>query len=523
MYRVIVADRNSEDTITIGRLIDRFNKRIKVIKKISNGMELVRLTQELDPHLIILDIKLASMNGIEAIRKIRVFNSKVSIIILTEYDYFEFTQTLIPLNIEAYLTKPIKNEEVFNALHMILDKLKEEDLRNELSYQREQEKQEYLRYTGYSFIYTLLFSGEYKIHLEKFRQLLRLEAQGYIINLELNPQYKEKQNMEKESYILYQTLKSTIEKETTCVVGPAIMNNIVIYICEKQGEGKGKLNILRLCNKIKYNMKEHLNIQVYIGTGSLVYIEELHLSYEESIKSLRYQRENNLERVYLANVDESITIVHQSYIELERLMIDSVRTGQLDSLSYFASLLDILKSLNLQDRKNKIIELIILACHAAREEGPDSSTYLNYIGYIEEIDDVDDIEVEAWAYRKFRNLINMIQMRKTSKTHPIIHNAVTYIEKHYTQGITLEEVAGIVGLTPQYFSSFFKDEMEVTFTEYVTKLRIEKAKEVIRNSQMSIQEICYYVGYHDPNYFSRIFKKYVGCTPTRYKKEYRNL
>ncbi len=522
MYRVIIGDKDPNDILIISRLIDRLYKNINVIGTTSNGKRLVEMTEELSPHVVILNIKLEALNGIEVIRYIRSFDSSVHIIILTEYDHFEFAQALIPFRLDAYLMKPIKNEDVFNVLNTILSNLNNEELVMEDNYQRSLEKDAYLKYTEYSFIYSLLFAGEYKDQLDIFSKLLNLEPHGYVVNIEWN-YHKEKHNTEHESLLLYRILKSTIEKYTTCAVGPHIMNRIIVYVCEKNDVNNPSFNILDICDQIIYNMKKQLNKQVRIGVGTLVKIEQFHTSYEESIKSLRYHRTNEMERVYIENVDENMTIVHQSYIEIERLMIDSVRMGQSDSLDYFSRLLEMLKSLHLQDRKNKIIELIILVCHAAREEGPSSSSYLNYIEYIEEIRDVDDIEIEAWAYRKFQYLLKGIQLRKTSKIHPTIHNSIAYIEKHYTQDITLENVSDMVGLTPQYFSSYFKDEMDITFTEYVTKLRIEKAKEIIRNSQMSIQEVCYYVGYHDPNYFSRIFRKYVGCTPTRYKKEYGNF
>lgn len=520
MYRVIIGERDSNDILILSRIIDRFRKKIKLIGTTSNGNQLVHMVQEFSPDILILNVKLIGINGIDVIRQVRSFDSKIHIIIFTEYDYFEFAQAVIPYRLDGYLIKPIKNEDMFNLLSTTIGSLNDKDIQREKFVQRSQEYKEHIRFIEYSFIYSLLFSGEY---IDNYPKLLDLEHRGYIINIELEYQYIERWNTEKESYLLYSIIKSVIEKYTTCAIGPLIMNRIVVYICERPGFSESLHDVLAICDDIIYNMKEQLNNQVKIGVGTLVNIEQLHVSYEESIKSLRYKKDYDIDRTYISNIDDNRIIVHQSYIELERLMIDSVKMGHSDSLEHFSSLLDMLKSLQLQDRKNKIVELIILVCHAAREEGPSSSFYLNYIGYIEEIREVDDIDIEAWAYRKFQYLLKGIQMRKTVKLHPIIHNSIAYIEKNYTKDITLEKVSSMVGLTPQYFSSYFKEEMDITFTEHITKLRIEKAKELIRNSQMSIQEVCFFVGYHDPNYFSRIFKKYVGCTPSRYKKEYGNI
>jgi len=85
-----------------------------------------------------------------------------------------------------------------------------------------------------------------------------------------------------------------------------------------------------------------------------------------------------------------------------------------------------------------------------------------------------------------------------------------------TKDITLEEVSKEVNISPHYFSKLFKDEMGENFIDYLTTLHINAAKE-IKSSLLSVKEICYQIGYGDPNYFSRIFKKVVGVTPTEYR------
>jgi two-component system response regulator YesN len=84
--------------------------------------------------------------------------------------------------------------------------------------------------------------------------------------------------------------------------------------------------------------------------------------------------------------------------------------------------------------------------------------------------------------------------------------------------LTLEEVAEHVGLSPYYFSKLFKDRFGVTFIDYLTEVRIERAKEEMRDPNKSLKEVCFLVGYNDPNYFSRVFKKQTGLSPTEYRK-----
>lgn len=525
MYKILVADEDSINVTIIGRTVEKIAKKMKVIEHTTTGGETIQKTKELQPDLLVLDIKLSGINGIEVVRRIRVFDKKVHIIVATPYAYFELAKEFIGLNVDAYLLKPLNKEELFRVLNNIFYKVNIERKAKEIEFQKEMDMGSGIKFSEYSLIYSLLFNGDYKNSLGSYTHLLGLESEGYIINIEVIPQYIEKSKNTEKSTILYECIKKTISKFHSCVVGPCIDNHIIVYICDKKilEDEKQKQKILKLCNLIIKNIKEQLNSVTYIGVGGVYSIEQLYHSYEEAIKSLRYKRDNLRESIHIADIEDKMIIVHDSYIEMERLLIGSVKTGQYDSMDYFTSLLDMLRTLTLEDRKNKIIELLILACHAARIEGPKEGVFLDYLGYLEELKEVEEMSLDAWAYRKFQYLIKTIRIRKTAKVPYVIHNAIAYIEKHYTESITLEDIANQVGLTPQYFSTYFKEEMDCTLIDYITKLRIEKAKEIIRNSQMSVQEICFIVGYHDPNYFSRIFKKYVGLTPSKYKKEFGGL
>jgi len=92
-----------------------------------------------------------------------------------------------------------------------------------------------------------------------------------------------------------------------------------------------------------------------------------------------------------------------------------------------------------------------------------------------------------------------------------------YIEAHYAKGMALEDVAAFVNLSPNYFSNLFKEEFGENFIEFLTKTRMEQAKELIEENSYSLKEISFMVGYKDPNYFSRVFKKYFHSSPRQFQ------
>ena len=107
---------------------------------------------------------------------------------------------------------------------------------------------------------------------------------------------------------------------------------------------------------------------------------------------------------------------------------------------------------------------------------------------------------------------------KQIESNEVIVKAKEYIANNYNKRYFLDSVATYVDKSPYYFSKLFKDETGENFIDYLTNIRIEKAKEMLSNKELSIKEICINVGYSDPNYFSRTFKKCIGITPSEYRE-----
>lgn len=126
-------------------------------------------------------------------------------------------------------------------------------------------------------------------------------------------------------------------------------------------------------------------------------------------------------------------------------------------------------------------------------------------------------KAEHYAY--VQQAIKLIQQEREQQTFSMIDAALSYIARNYQRELLLEEVAEHVHLNPYYFSKVFKQQTGETFIDYITRIRIEKAKQWMGNKEMSLKEICYLVGYNDPNYFSRVFKKVTGMTPSAYRSQ----
>ena len=129
-------------------------------------------------------------------------------------------------------------------------------------------------------------------------------------------------------------------------------------------------------------------------------------------------------------------------------------------------------------------------------------------------------ELRKWFLDKMVNACRAIRDQKEDQSNSAAKKAMLYIQENYNKDISLDDVSGIVNISPYYFSKIFKEETGENFIEYVTKVRIEKAKEFLAQPDISIKEAGIRSGYTDPNYFSRIFKKQTDMTPSEYKTRY---
>ena len=125
--------------------------------------------------------------------------------------------------------------------------------------------------------------------------------------------------------------------------------------------------------------------------------------------------------------------------------------------------------------------------------------------------------LRKWFLDRISEACHNVMSRKETRSTGVIDRAKEYIMANYKKDISLDDVSKEVDISPYYFSKIFKEATGENFIEYLTNIRIEKAKELLNDTDMSMKEICVEVGYSNPNYFSRIFKKNVGVSPTEYK------
>ena len=174
------------------------------------------------------------------------------------------------------------------------------------------------------------------------------------------------------------------------------------------------------------------------------------------------------------------------------------------------------------DIRLKVLEFVLWSEHIAYEKG--GMTYQLDVrsDYLPGIMSMEDPErLRLWFTDKIAEACRNIQSKRSEKSGSVIEEAMRYIRENYNRDISLDEVSREVNISPYYFSKLFKQETGGNFIEYLTEVRLRNARELLKDSGLSIKEICAESGYSDPNYFSRIFKKYEGVTPSELREKLR--
>jgi AraC-like DNA-binding protein len=170
--------------------------------------------------------------------------------------------------------------------------------------------------------------------------------------------------------------------------------------------------------------------------------------------------------------------------------------------------------------KARVLELVVLLSRAALEGGADierifglNFTYLNQVARMHSVDDI-----ASWLSRIMVRFTDLVFNLKDVKHAEVMQKALKYINAHYAEEITLDDVAGAVFLSPTYFSKLFSEEMDCRFMAYLNKIRIEKSKLLLKNSAIPLVDIAGLVGYEDQSYFTKVFKRVTGLSPGKYRE-----
>lgn len=534
MYRILIADDEGIMLLSMQTMIQKNCGELCEVYTAKTGRVVADMAENIRPDIIFMDIQMPGMNGIEAMQIIRKANKTVLFIVITAYNKFDYAKDSIEIGVFDFLTKPVSKDNFLKTLHAAMSQV-DLERKNRIANLRIREKLEtVVPIIESGFINNLLLHSSEGTESDcyNYRELLEIrEEDAYVILLQFGEDYENGEltnpvGMSMRAQKFYPILRQLVKKHFECMVGGLMGNKVILMVPEASEieSYEERIKIIAQARKLLHDLEAQIDARFRIGIGYKYRINLLNQSYQEAFRALQ---EGEGRVVHVGDMPIRGEFEEDYPEDNELLIFQMILKGEVGGAREQATLFfnwmtdhypDYMDSIKL-----KVLELVMRAEKNAFWNGG-----LNY-GFLYRKDYLPDMlqyksfdEIRSWWLNKVTELAKNMSNRKKNQSQSIVAKAISYLDKNFNKDISLDEVSREVNINPYYFSKRFKEETGVNFIDYLTGMRIRKAKELLENPELSIKEICTRSGYSDPNYFSRIFKKIENVTPSEYRENNRS-
>ena len=491
MLKVAIYDDEFIVIEGLRKMVDWSKYGMEVVGTAKDGHSALELFYAERPDIIFTDIRMPGIDGLEVVSKVLTEASETKCIVFSGFNEFEYVKKALKLGVLDYMQKPITIPMIEEALQKIVLEIKKEKEVFELRTRWDENRQELLEKA------TLDLMLGNKETEAKWREYFGESEAKQVIGT---------------TVIAYSGTRYPLENNDDFKVVPV---------------WNGSTHLLAI-----FHFKENLEVLtdqlitwtehevVTIGSGQTYEkITDITKSYREALHAIRYGE--CLEGKGWTRFEEVGTNhkIPENLSVQEEAVLFYMRTGNkeglLEQLTRYIQWID-LKKLNPDIIESELLKLVYLGMEVVKETGED----ITQTGYYpqKEIRELTTKEkMIEWLFRQMEMMIDLIIGSKKTHKHKAVEKAKNYIEKHYNQDITLQEVANVVDMNPNYFSLLFKEEIGLTYIKYLTKYRMEQAKIMLKEGR-KISEVSEEVGYLTYRHFSEVFKKYTGMTPRQFKE-----
>ena len=497
----------------------------------SDGELALPMIRKLSPDIVITDIKMPFMDGLELSRLIRKEFPWIEIIILSGYEEFEYAKEGIKIGVAQYLTKPITSEELLaevdNVARKIIKRKEEEELR--LQFEKEMaendkksQKELFHNIVSGAYSTTEILSMAEEVDVD-------LSAMWYSVALI----YSKSENHEPDEYsnsavAISDRINEVVTQNNCLLFDRNLEGEAIIFKADSEEELKEQQD--KVLGIIEGIFEEYPQVRYFGGIGypvnrlSLVQASFEAASYAMAhryfISENRFMSGDNLQEGSNSG-DDNLNIKEIDAKRIDRRnLVKFFKTGSLDEIPFFLN--EFIKSAGENAFKSALFRQYIAM-----------DTYFCAVTFVEELGknrveiEVPEVGQEIMStsgatldYMRdvFERVIGIRESIANNRYSEIVEEAVKFIEENYSdEELSLNALASHVNVSPNHLSTIFSQQTGQTFIKYLTEYRMEKAKELLKCTGKRSSEISEEVGYKDPHYFSYMFKKSVGMTPTKYR------
>jgi two-component system response regulator YesN len=528
--KVIVIDDEPIVCIGLRKLIPWEEYGFEWLGTADNGVAALALIESKHPDLIIVDCQMPLMDGLQLLRQLAARQIQLKSIILSSYDEFMYAQQALQLGASDYLLKPPDLERFTEVILRVKEEWEAENV-------LKKQMKENFPVMVERFLLSL-------IHGAKQKQAMFLEKTAYlklpihpgsfrVCLLEIEDETGKLDRYTVEDHLLIHFAISNIIEETLEAWDAKVVfqEQSRRFIVMFNIDGEEQIILLRaLLQQLIVNIQTTLQLGATIGVSRhyVSLLNDSKMAYENAQIALQYKYYTGSNQVIviddLEGEQDCVTITKDKHTTQDEDLIMSIRVcNESGLIVWLDSFIAYLKEQAFNQHETKMLSLqqMMAATHTMVEIHPqlqlDELLTTGDIELIFKANTIDELSqlMHGFLFKLFKLTQNL---RKSGK-NVVIEKTKGYIHDNYQHNITLETIAAAVFLSPVYLSFLFKQVESMNITDYITHIRIEHAKSLLQKTNSKTYEIANLVGYQDDKYFSRIFKKRVGITPSEYRTQ----
>ncbi|WP_113671456.1 response regulator [Vallitalea guaymasensis] len=535
MYKIIIVEDEIPVRNAICNIIEWEELGYELVYVSGDGQDALTYIENNQIDVILTDICMPFMDGLELSNEAKKILPTVKIVIITGYNEFEYAHKAVEIGVDHYLLKPITADEFTKMLIEIKNELDNEfsKKRNLLALKKQVEtNKDILRD---KFLMNLLYNKiNSNIIREKVNNLgIKLEGTKYIVAV-LQPE-NIKEIADSNWDCDYQLLEFAIlnicnEVLTNYGQNICILGNddqlIIFFVNDNQDEIEFRDTIDEIMNKIIVCVEKFYNIGMYIGVGdNYAELQDLHFSYKDALNALEYRVLNGSNKIiYKMDVEKTSSFSYHKIDEYLRELEYAIKIGgnKTDKIIDYIFSIIIFSNVHISQFRTILLKITTTILKAYEDicSGSPNDVIIDFNQFNEVFGKEKIDEVKTYYKKLCKNLSNEINKERIDIKTSQMQKAYQFIYNNYqNKSLDINMICNHLNISSSYFSRIFKTETNQTFMQYLTKVRMEKAKDLLMNSDYKVYEISEKVGYEDPHYFSYNFKKKTGVKPTQYRKK----
>lgn len=528
-YKVILVDDEEEVIDVIERKIHWDMLGFDVVGSANNGVKALELVEKQQPDVVITDIKMPYMDGLELSRRLNNDYQNIHIIIFTGFDEFEYAKEAVHLEIEEYMLKPINALELSDCLKRVknsLDKEREEKLNVE---KLANYFNEFLPVLQTNLFVSLIEGRVSESDYEKFLVAYQIDMKGplYCCAVFHTSEHHVPDGMNSLllSMSVEQQIKDRIADTWKCKVFTYLGNSVLIIEIASED---AMAELTDACDRFCRWAYRVMGAVVTAGIGRVCdSLLNINNSYEGAREAVSYRALYGTQRAI--NIAEIAPKEQKAAVQYEDAnmheLIKSIYLGKRDAIE--GAVHDEIEKLHRSAQTMNRYKLTLMEMVGTfyRFCANNFIDFDNFSGGIsnpyEKVPEMDEVTLTAWLIDTSMAIGEELKNARNNTSRRMVTDAQNMVVDRYMEpDLSLDTVCSELGVSNSYFSSVFKKETGKSFISYLTDYRMDHAANLILETNEKSYKIAEQVGYQDANYFSYVFKKRFGMSPSKYRTEH---